>query len=296
MRRPSLWHDRNPLFFSLFACLVTFAAPAANNRTNSLQYCSTTKNEGQARAAVSSSNTCMGIGQRLAGFKGAVAWERYLDTSRPDFLFVQVGANEGMAGDALWPYASVCNHWRGLLVEPVASSFTKLCLNYQPMSTRIRALKAAVSDFNGFADMQIMRNGCAGGQCNHLLHRGDNRRWHHRWARTNETERVPVITLARVWEELQRVHGPVADVDLLVVDVEGSEGRLLGSSELPSPRPRLVMFEHKHLTAPVRFMINSSLESLGYQFVGGVAGGVGGVVTARHGDWLWQRRGSEIPN
>jgi hypothetical protein len=70
----------------------------------------------------------------------------------------------------------------------------------------------------------------------------------------------------------------------------------LGSSELPSPRPRLIMFEHKHLTAPVRFMINSSLESLGYQFVGGVAGGVGGVVTARHGDWLWQRRGSEIPN
>jgi FkbM family methyltransferase len=180
----------------------------------------------------------------------------------------------------------------GLLVEPVATSFTKLCLNYQPMSTRIRAIKAAVSDFNGFADMQIMRNGCAGGQCNHLLHRGDNRRWHHRWARTNETERVPVITLARVWEELQRVHGPVADVDLLVVDVEGSEGRLLGSSELPSPRPRLIMFEHKHLTAPVRFMINSSLESLGYQFVGGVAGGVGGAVTARHGDWLWQRRES----
>ena len=56
------------------------------------------------------------------------------------------------------------------------------------------------------------------------------------------------------------------------------------------------MFEHKHLTAPVRFMINSSLESLGYQFVGGVAGGVGGVVTARHGDWLWQRRGSVIPS
>ena len=80
-----MWHDRTPLVFSLFACLVTFAAPAANNRTNSLQYCSTTKNEGQARAAVSSSNTCMGIGQRLAGFKGAVAWERYLDTSRPDF-------------------------------------------------------------------------------------------------------------------------------------------------------------------------------------------------------------------
>lgn len=140
----------------MVARLVAFAALAAHNRNNSLQYCSAAKNEEQARAAVSSS-TCLGIGQRLAGFKGAVAWERYLNTSRPDFLFVQVGANEGRAGDALWPYASVCNHWRGLLVEPVATSFTKLCLNYQPMSTRIRAIKAAVSDFNGFADMQIMR-------------------------------------------------------------------------------------------------------------------------------------------
>ena len=73
-----------------------------------------------------------------------------------------------------------------------------------------------------------------------------------------------------------------------MVDVEGSELRLLGT-ELPSPRPRLVMYEHKHLQPLVKQKINSSLEMQGYRFVGGVAGGVGGVDKGRgHGDVLWR--------
>jgi hypothetical protein len=290
---------------------------------------------------------CMRAGPRLARFKGAVAWENHLDLSQP-VLFVQIGAHEGSVGDAIWPYATTCSNWRGLLLEPVGTSFIKLCNNYRPHSLRIRPLKAAVSDFAGHARMQIMRNGCAAGQCNHLLraprtdlrsslHRppvprcstphpcdlcmtepghfptpphdssfwkdrwlpgvpaapadkGDNVKWHHSWARTNEVERVPVLTLARVWEELQRAHGHASAVDLLVVDVEGSEARILGR-ELPWPRPRLIMFEHKHLQPKALLTINSSLEAQGYRFVGGVAGGIGGDVTARHGDWLWRRGG-----
>jgi len=221
---------------------------------------------------------------RLEGIKGAVAWEKYLDIRSP-VVFVQVGAHEGNVGDAMWPYATTCTHWRGLLLEPTRDSFHKLCANYAAHQPRICALKAAASDYTGEAKIQIMRNGCPRGQCNHLLNKGDNVRWHHRWARTNQTERVAVITLARVWEELKRVHGPIATVSLLVVDVEGSEDRLLGPP-LPSPRPRLVMFEHKHLSMDRQRTINASLLEQGYSYVGGVAGGVGGN-GARHGDSLY---------
>lgn len=272
--------------------LISAAAAAlGDDALERVQSCNITDRavEVQRGAVPAAAPNCMRAGPRLARFKGAVAWENHLDLSQP-VLFVQIGAHEGSVGDAIWPYATTCSNWRGLLLEPVGTAFTKLCNNYRPHSLRIRPLKAAVSDFAGHARMQIMRNGCAAGQCNHLLHKGDNVKWHHSWARTNEVERVPVLTLARVWEELQRAHGHASAVDLLVVDVEGSEARILGR-ELPWPRPRLIMFEHKHLQPKALLTINSSLEAQGYRFVGGVAGGIGGDVTARHGDWLWRRGG-----
>ena len=256
----------------------------------SLQYCPEdrrTSTDGDTRVSRADGNTWASSPPNLDGVKGAVAWERFLNISGP-VTFVQVGAHEGNVGDAMWPYATHYKHWRGLLVEPTAVSFTKLCNNYRPHARRIRCVKAAVSDFAGVAKMQIMRNGCPSGQCNHLLHPRDNVKWHNSWARTKEMEKVPVITLASVWEELRAAFGASAAVDLLVVDVEGIEERLLGS-ELPSPRPHLVMFEHKHLHQQAKQHINASLTAQGYEFVGGVAGGSGGVVDVKrgHGDWLY---------
>ena len=257
---------------------------------DSLQYCPEDRRastDGDERASTESNSWASCSPPNLHGVKGAVAWERFLNISGP-VTFVQVGAHEGNVGDAMWPYATHCKHWRGLLVEPTAVSFTKLCKNYRPHSHRIRGVKAAVSDFAGVAKMQIMRNGCPSGQCNHLLHPRDNVKWHNSWARTKEMENVPVITLARVWEDLRVAFGALAAVELLVVDVEGIEERLLGR-ELPSPRPRLVMFEHKHLNRQAKQHINASLIAQGFEFVGGVAGGSGGVdnILRGHGDWLY---------
>jgi len=205
-----------------------------------------------------------------------VQWEQFLDI-RSNVTFVQVGAHNGAGHhDMLRPFATRCTSWRGLLVEPTTNSFRQLCANYASYRDRFMPVRAAVSDTPGMGRLQIMKNGCTPGECNHLLYPGDNIRWHQSWARTTESERVQMVTLRQLWRHALPTllqPAPVA-VDLLVVDVEGSEPHVF-QHDLPSPKPRLVAFEHKHLydrrLAPEdqpAAIINRTLHRQGYRCLG----------------------------
>ena len=71
---------------------------------------------------------------------------------------------------------------------------------------------------------------------------------------------VNVATLRHLWEQFKP-----SKVDLLVVDVEGNEPRVF-DHPLPRPRPRLVHFEHAHLSTQQRRSLHFKLISQGYEF------------------------------
>lgn len=48
---------------------------------------------------------------------------------RPDFFFVNVGANDGVANDPIYPFLQAYG-WRGIAVEPVDAVFAELVRNY----------------------------------------------------------------------------------------------------------------------------------------------------------------------
>ena len=141
-------------------------------------------------------------------------------------------------------YATACG-WRGVAVEPISYVHRKLCDNYARWP-RVRPLRAAISSTNGVATVTVGR-----GEQNKLLgltraHKGRN-------------ESTPQLTL----EQLVRQSG-LDRIDILVVDAEGAEDRILASAQLPSPRPQLILFERTHLRHSQKQSIEGGLIAQGY--------------------------------
>ena len=215
-----------------------------------------------------------------------IKWEDYGEYlgSFNDVTFVQIGANCGKntygcaaGGDPLWSYVTSCG-WRGVALEPVSYVFRLLCKNYARWAHRITPLRGAVADAPGEARISL-----GGGETNKLILKAPP------GPRPNET--VPVVTLDHVWREFRRaLHGTARGPDLLIIDAEGAEPRILGvpvedevdghggtatgsgrsqpataqPRDLPSPLPSLILFEHSHLRHRDQRAIHSNLLRQGY--------------------------------
>lgn len=200
-----------------------------------------------------------------------MSWEDYV----PDFLpavqsasFVQIGANCGMntrhcaiSGDPVWDYATRC-HWRGVAVEAYKPIFRELCDNYLPHPT-VWPMHTAVSDARRRA--AVFRTGNR--EANHLLTEHEARRVMSGQRLFGGNVTVDVVRLHDVWAAVLALG--VREVDVLVIDVEGEESKLL-SSPLPSPPPRMVLYEHLHVAPSDQRRIHKALLSQGYALLADV--------------------------
>ena len=199
-----------------------------------------------------------------------VRWEeyvpKYLKSITSGTTFVQIGANCGtntlkcgLAGDPIWEYATRCG-WKGVALEPFSQTFAKLCKNYEPFP-RVRPLNAAVSNRSGSA--RLMTGLAGGGEANRLSTNPMGRMWKARLA-GGPSEAVRLLSMHDLWGELRWLRHR-REVDVLVVDAEGEEERILGTGPLPEPVPRLVFFEHKHLKDRQVATIERNLAKQGFE-------------------------------
>ena len=190
-----------------------------------------------------------------------VRWEEYVPkylASAKHVRFVQIGANCGrnarscaVGGDPVWNYVQSCG-WRGLAFEPVPGTFQKLCRNIAAIGGQVRALRAVVSNETGSAWVKISaRNG---GERSHVVPTPAGG-----IGPSSLVQRIPSLSLEDVWSP--------EGVDVLIVDAEGSEERILGYGALPTPLPRLVLFEHVYLSEAQRARIDANLLSQGFERV-----------------------------
>jgi FkbM family methyltransferase len=153
-------------------------------------------------------------------------------------------------------YATACG-WRGVAVEPVSYVHRKLCYNYDRWP-RVRPLRAAVSDANGVSALTVGH-----GEQNKLV-----KLLRSSGAQKRRNESVPTLTL----DALVRQSG-LDHIDILVIDAEGAEERILASARLPSPRPELILFERTHLHTSQKRSIEGSLRAQGYVKLGDIWNG-----------------------
>jgi len=184
----------------------------------------------------------------------------------PDATFVQVGANDGMARDPLRTQIQR-RRWRGVMVEPVPYVFKRLSARYGN-HPRIKLEQSAIADREGVLPFYHLREALPGEEVWSWYHAlGSFRREvvlsHQSFipdiaSRLVETE-VPCTILSSLCER----HG-LAHVDLLFIDTEGYDYEVLRTVDFEARRPRVIVYEHIHLSADDRQNAQELLTRQGY--------------------------------
>jgi FkbM family methyltransferase len=182
----------------------------------------------------------------------------------PDAFVVQIGANDGTAGDPLVEGFRQ-TRWSGLLVEPVPHLYEMLVARYRDRP-RIRIERAAVSTRDGEAPLYRLRTvpGHSPEWFNQLATLDREVLLKHRSSIPEIDslvieERVPTMRL----DTLLARHG-ISRIDLLVIDAEGHDFEILRTLDLARFRPKVLMFEHQHLSEHDKQAAYALLETAGY--------------------------------
>jgi FkbM family methyltransferase len=168
--------------------------------------------------------------------------------NRPDFFFIQVGANDGIIADDLRPlikkYAL-----SGVCVEPLKDKFDSLCENYKKFP-KIKPLHAALHPTNSVATMyridQTIENlpgwaqGIGSFNKEHLTSRLK------KMGGTEDyvlAEQVPCVQFEQIFESENVDH-----LELLQIDAEGFDFEVIKMVDLKKIRPAVIRFEIKCLS------------------------------------------------
>jgi FkbM family methyltransferase len=186
----------------------------------------------------------------------------------PEAFFVEIGSNDGEKHDHLRPLI-LSRSWRGVMVEPVPYVFAGLRRNYGDID-RVTLENVAIADRDGELPFFHLREAGA-----------DERERLPEWydgigsfseeAVLGHAAEIPDIESRLVrtavpsltFDSLCRRRG-IDRVDLLLVDTEGYDWELLRSIDLARVRPRLVVYEHFHLSPDDRRDCRERFAALGY--------------------------------
>jgi FkbM family methyltransferase len=165
--------------------------------------------------------------------------------------FVEAGANDGIAqSNTLLLERS--RDWRGLLVEPIPELAERCRRNRPEAIVEAVALIAddgvpAASVRMHFAGLMSVVEGAMGDPADDARHVADG------LARQGLTETYEVDVPSATLSALLDRHG-VSEVDLLVLDVEGSEADALAGLDLDRHRPRFICVESRFRAAVERVL------------------------------------------
>jgi FkbM family methyltransferase len=170
----------------------------------------------------------------------------------PDAMVVQIGANDGRTGDPIHQLIAAHPAWRTLFVEPVPFVFERLVATYRHRAN-CRFENVAVAETPGtrcffylpetahaaFPDLPEWYDQLGSFNREHIVA--------HLGARVEPfIARAPVecVPLAALL-----ARNNVGQIDLLHVDAEGYDWKILRQLNLNHLPPRAILFEHRHLSA-----------------------------------------------
>lgn len=188
---------------------------------------------------------------------------------RPDVRFAQVGANDGRRGDPLRGLVLGNPGWSGVFAEPVPGLFGRLVRSY-PSEPRLHFQPVAVADAAGHclvyavgADAEAALAGRLPSWTDQIASLDPEHLVAHLGERIRPflvAHEVECVTLPGL---LSRVG--LAELDLLHVDAEGADARVLRQLDLSTHRPRVVLYEHVHLAAAEARDLEERLRGAGYR-------------------------------
>lgn len=194
-----------------------------------------------------------------------------------EVIFIQVGSNEGiMDTDPLCSFI-LNDKWRGVLIEPVPRIFEKLKKNYAGHS-QLNFENVAISNTRKISEFYVvdetaefftlhpsMKNE-AGGLWGDLIGSLDRDHIFKCKPILSDAEiktiQVPCLTLQDIVDKYQFDH-----VDVIHLDAEGHDDVILLSINFEKIQPKLIIFEHVHLTFDRYQSCIEHLQNHGYSVI-----------------------------
>jgi FkbM family methyltransferase len=165
--------------------------------------------------------------------------------------FIQVGSNNGIIGDPLYPYI-IEKLWTGVLIEPVPYLFEELKNTYKNVTSRLQFENSAIASQNGNLKFYRLQKCDLPGMPVWYDQLGSFKKeviLRHRdviphFDSLLIQEQVASIT----FEGLIKKYS-IQKVDLVHIDTEGYDYEILKLIPFEQLNIELIMFEHVHLTS-----------------------------------------------
>jgi FkbM family methyltransferase len=197
-------------------------------------------------------------------------WVEKTFRERSDIFVLKIGANDGLKNDPIGDFLLSDCRYHGVLVEPVPD-YARLLDNNFGLTGRFSIEQVAVSHSSGqmqmyyipenasellgqYFDVAAMR-AVASLERKHVLK-------HLAPGYHNIVESVTVECLT-VEGLLRRNH--IKHIDLLHIDAEGHDWIILQQFDFNLVRPKIVLFEHKHLNTEEQEAARNMMQNAGYQ-------------------------------
>lgn len=168
----------------------------------------------------------------------------------PDAQIVQIGSNDGKQGDPIFEVLKSKPDWKALFVEPVAYLFDRLVANYGT-SPNFQFYNAAINQGevvpfyyvdqrakNFIEDLPYWYDQLGSFDRNHIIKHLDG---------ILEPFIVEILLNGTSLGELF-VKFSIKRIDLLHLDTEGHDWKILSQLDLSIMSPTLILFEHEHLS------------------------------------------------
>jgi FkbM family methyltransferase len=188
-----------------------------------------------------------------------------LSQRQSQIYFMQIGSFDGKTNDHL--YQKIRKYsLAGVLIEPQPEAFRRLCDNYRGSPAKLNLLNVAIAEHDGRRPLYVVDG--AFRQPAWLPQLASFRKeivLSHRHEVPDLENMIRVIDVEcwsfdKLFSKLDR-----ATVDLLYIDAEGYDARLILSFDVPRRKPPIIVFEHKHLQAPEYIEVARMLAVNGYQ-------------------------------
>ena len=164
---------------------------------------------------------------------------------------VQIGSNDGKHGDPLFELIQKNKNWKVLFVEPVPYLFDRLKSNYG-VDSRFTFENTAIND--GSKQIFYSVNQKA------KIHIPNLPAWYDQLNSFNKENIIKHLDgVLEPYIEETEINGLTLDcllknnkveiLDLLHIDTEGHDWKILSQLDLERYRPSIILFEYRHLTA-----------------------------------------------
>jgi len=174
----------------------------------------------------------------------------HLMLKKKDVFFIEIGANNGVANDPIYPFASL-HGWQGIALEPQPAVFGQLLENYRHLPG-VKCVNAAIGHQNGMATFYSVKPDSADNGLHWAMHQLSSfsretvlRRAGQFPGLAASIQEEKVATLS--WESIVALAGS-REIDVLHIDTEGFDAAVIRMIDFEKNRPWIVHYEHCNLS------------------------------------------------